>query len=623
MGDHQVSLEANAQARNLFINHLLEDLQALDQLVKKGLLEKGITRIGAEQEFCLIDKHFRPSVQASTVLKHLEDPHFTTELAKYNLEINLDPIVFEEGCFEQMERQLTELLQKAKASSAEIGDRVVLTGILPTISMDELGLAYMTENPRYLALNDLIRKARGENFRMNFMGVDELSLVHDSVMFEACNTSFQMHLQIQPDDFESSYNWAQAISGPVLAVCGNSPLLLGKELWNETRIALFQQSIDTRKVSKAHSTKQARVSFGNSWAKGTIVDYFKKEFSSFRILLTKEIEQHALEELAKGNTPKLKALNLQNGTIYRWNRPCYGVLNGKPHLRIENRYIPAGPTAKDEIANFAFWAGLMQGRPQAYDSLPEIMEFEEAKSNFIRAARYGNETFMSWMGNPTPVTELLKKELLPLAKEGLKKMNIPEKTITSYLGIIADRCEKQTGSQWMIKNFRKLKKTYKTDEVLVALTQSMYKNQQEENPVHTWPDIDIVERVETSTGKVGHVMSTTLVTGDAMDSARLTLEFMHWNNIHHLPIVDQKERLVGIITYEHLRNFWKKLHDPSAQLLAQDIMIKEVIWVKPGTPIKKAVELMRKKKIGCLPVVHKGHLVGILTTKDLEPITSA
>ncbi|NVJ87787.1 MAG: CBS domain-containing protein [Algoriphagus sp.] len=623
MGDHQVSLDANAQARNLFISHLLGDIQALDYLVKNDLLEKGVTRIGAEQEFCLINEHGRPTNQAAEVLADLQDSHFTTELAKYNLEINLDPILFEGDCFKKMEDQLKQLIQKAKKSSSKFGDRVLITGILPTISMDELSLSYMTENPRYFALNDLMKKARGGNFRMNFTGVDELSIIHDSVMFEACNTSFQMHLQIQPDDFESSYNWAQAISGPVLAVAGNSPILMGKELWNETRIALFQQSIDTRKMSKAQTTKQARVSFGNSWVKGNIVDYFRKELSNFRILLTKEIEQNALEEIARGTIPKLKALNLQNGTIYRWNRPCYGVLNGKPHLRIENRYIPAGPTPEDEMANFVLWAGLMQGRPKAYDDLPSLMEFEEVKSNFIRAARYGNETCMNWMGKRTPANQLILEVFLPIANEGLKKMNIPTDTITHYLGIIEGRVKKQTGSQWMIKNFRMLKKEHKVDDALVALTQLIYTNQQQDAPISDWPDVNDFHEFETKAGKVGHIMTTTLITADAEDSARLTLEFMNWNNIHHLPVVDNRERLVGLITYRHLEKFWEQIQEPSSQLQAKDIMVKEVIYTHPSNTISHAIEQIRQHNIGCLPVVHNSHLVGIITLKDLEKFQSA
>jgi CBS domain-containing protein len=264
----------------------------------------------------------------------------------------------------------------------------------------------------------------------------------------------------------------------------------------------------------------------------------------------------------------------------------------------------------------------MQGRPKEYDNLPEQMEFEEAKSNFVRAARYGNETCLNWMGKSIPASELILKELLPLAAAGLQKMGLAQNNIDKYLGIIRDRCQKQTGSQWMIKNFRHLKKKHKTDDAIVALTQAIYENQQDETPVHQWPETHQFEAFETKAGKVGHIMTTTLVTGDSLDSAKLTLEFMHWNRIHHLPIVDNRERLVGIITYSHLRQFWDKIHDTSSELLAKDIMVNEVIVAIPSTPITEAIELMKEKEIGCLPVVQNGYLVGIITTKDLENIKS-
>ena len=196
----------------------------------------------------------------------------------------------------------------------------------------------MTQSPRYWAMNEVIKKARGSDITLKIRGVDELLVTHDSVLFEACNTSFQLHLQIDPKDFTSSYNWAQAITGPVLSISANSPLLLGRELWSETRIALFQQSIDTRNASYALKNQEARVSFGNQWSKGSAADIFKNDLANHKILLAREIEQNALDELDQGTIPKLDALCLNNGTLYRWNRPCYGVGGGKPHLRIENRY---------------------------------------------------------------------------------------------------------------------------------------------------------------------------------------------------------------------------------------------------------------------------------------------
>jgi hypothetical protein len=249
MGDHNISSLSNQNLRSSFINHLLNDVKALEWMLNDKMFETGITRIGSEQEFCLVSENWRPSRKAELILKEINDPHFTTELARYNLEINLDPIELKGNCFSVVEEQLTNFLDKAERIAKQFGNKIILTGILPTISKHELALKYMSGNPRYAELNKMMKDVRGDDFELHIRGVDELSVKHDSVLFEACNTSLQLHLQIDPDDFSSNYNWSQAISGPVLGVCTNSPLLLGRELWSETRIALFQQSIDTRNSS--------------------------------------------------------------------------------------------------------------------------------------------------------------------------------------------------------------------------------------------------------------------------------------------------------------------------------------------------------------------------------------
>ena len=323
-----------------------------EYLYKNDLIEREPIRIGAEQEFCLVNEHWRPAKNAVEILEAIKDEHFTTELAAFNLEINLDPFELKDKAFTEMGKQLKGLLSHAEKVAAEHGSKIVLSGILPSISEEEVSLDYMTPNVRYYALNDKMKELRGGDFRMLLSGVNELSIFHDTVMYEACNTSFQMHLQIDPQDMISSYNWSQAIAGPVLGICVNSPLLLGRELWSETRIALFQQSIDTRKVSNALSDKEARVSFGKEWATGDLVDLFKKEVIRHSIILTKEIEEDSMELVKEGKIPKLAAMNLHNGTVYRWNRPCYGAAGGTAHVRIENRYIPSGPSVDDEMANF-------------------------------------------------------------------------------------------------------------------------------------------------------------------------------------------------------------------------------------------------------------------------------
>ncbi|EMR01495.1 putative manganese-dependent inorganic pyrophosphatase [Cesiribacter andamanensis AMV16] len=618
MGEAILSLDSGHDVRSAFIGHLLHDIEALERMLALGMLETGITRIGAEQEFCLLNTHWRPSRKAPDLLPALADPHFTTELARYNLEINLDPLTLEGQCFSRMEQQLTAHLQLAQAVAAQVEDRVLLTGILPTITKNELGLDFMTPLPRYRALNNATRTLRGKDFELRIRGLDELSIIHDSVLFEACNTSFQLHLQIAPEDFIASYNWAQALSGPLLAVCTNSPLLLGRELWSETRIALFQQSIDTRRSSYALRHQRPRVSFGTDWARGSIADIFKDDIAGHPVLLFKPIDTHSLEELERGQTPRLPALALHNSTIYRWNRACYGVGGGKPHLRIENRYLPAGPSVQDEIANFAFWVGMMVGRPPAFDELATRMDFRDVKANFIKAAQTGKESVMLWEHEPIPAQELVLKQLLPLAHAGLQKAGIQAADSERYLGIIEKRTAGATGAQWAVRNFRTLQKTHKKDDALTMLTKAMYKNQQTGRPVHDWPPVDPELEAHEAACLVGHIMSTELFTVKDHDLADLATSVMRWKGIHHVPVENATGELCGLLTWTHLQRHQARNGD-TGQCLVGDIMARDLITVRTETSIKTAIALMKRNTIGCLPVVQDRCLVGILTIKDVLP----
>ncbi len=617
MGTLNTNIQTNLNNRLIYINHLLDDLKSLEYLVDNNLLEKGVTRIGAEQEFCLVNKRWRPANNGPEILKSINDSHFTTEIARFNLELNLDPVVLGPNALQEIKRNLSDLLKKAKKVAKPNNDKIILVGILPTISWNELHSDFMTPRPRYSALNSILKTSRGGQFRMHFSGVDQLAVKHNSVMFEACNTSFQMHLQIDPDDFASSYNWAQAIVGPILGVSTNSPLLLGKELWNETRIALFQQSIDTRKYVTAQINQQARVSFGEDWVKGSIIDFYKHEVSSYKILLTKEIKKSSQEIIKEGGIPKLEALNLLNGSIYRWNRLCYGVNDGKPNIRIENRYIPAGPSIEDEMANFYFWVGLMKGRPSEYDDLTDKMAFSDVRANFIKAARYGSETIMQWMDKKMNVADLIQNILLPIAEKGLKDLSIQEEEIKHYLGLISKRLETQTGSEWMVKNYRNLRKELKQDDALVRLTEQIYKNQNKGLNITEWQDIPIPKK-NLSAQNVGHIMSNILIKADPEDSAHLTLQFMKWNNIRHLPVVNSEHQLSGLITRNHVEQYWDKVVNKNSPLSASDIMVEDVIAVDCETPIEKAAKLMNDNYIGCLPVLQNDFVVGILTEKDIE-----
>lgn len=615
MGEHIPYSKFDQEERKAFVKHLLDDLKALEQILGNNLIESDVVRIGAEQELCLVNEDYRPSGESIQLLDAINDDHFTTELANYNLEINLDPFELKGDCFSEVESQLTHLLEKAKSKAEKMGIKVILTGILPTISKNELGIDFMTPIPRYYKLNEVLTQCRGDHFALKIRGVDELTLRHDSVLFEACNTSFQLHLQVPQKDFIRSYNWAQAIAGPVLGVCSNSPLLMGRELWKETRIALFQQSLDTRKWSYALKEQVARVGFGNHWQKESVAEIFKEDISTHRILLTKPISQNSLELLENGAIPKLEALNLFNGTVYRWNRPCYGVGNGKPHLRIENRYIPSGPSVLDEMANFAFWVGLMVGRPHKYDDMSKIMDFKEAKHNFIKSAITGRQTVFSWLGRTVTLKKLILKEFLPIARKGLLDYGVDSKDVDRLLGVIEKRTKMGTGAEWQVENFRRLRKEMKLDAVLVRLTEAIHENQKINTPVHEWSMINTKPSTVEPFLWVGQIMSTRLIKLYEDDYANLAVSIMQWNNIHHIPVENSRGELSGLLTWSHIAELEHDKEENNARV--SDFMIHKVVTVQPRTKIETAKKLMNEYEIGCLPVCVGSHLVGIISKVDL------
>ena len=389
MGAQDVQQERDAAQKRQFITHLLRDVQALEAMIERGMIETGVRRIGAEQELFLVDQTWRPAPVAMDILDIIEDPHFTTELGRFNLEINLDPLPFTNTCLSTLERDLTELLQKLRTVTHRQGVEVTLTGILPTLRKSDLTLANMTPRPRYVALNEIMTHMRGDAYEFRLKGTDELIVKHDSVMLESCCTSFQVHYQVGAEEFALLYNLAQAVTAPLLAAAANAPLLFGRRLWRETRIPLFQQAIDTRSASHHLRERSPRVSFGQQWVQESVVELFKEDLARFRVLLGATIQEDSLAALRQGITPSLQALRIHNGTVYRWNRSCFGFNDGKAHLRIENRVLPSGPTILDEVANAAFFLGLLSGGPAVYGDITKKLAFHDAETNFLAAAQVG------------------------------------------------------------------------------------------------------------------------------------------------------------------------------------------------------------------------------------------
>ncbi|TXG37210.1 CBS domain-containing protein [Seonamhaeicola maritimus] len=615
MGDLNVFEIKSKKDRANYIYHLLNDIKALDLIIERGLIEEGPLRIGAEQEFCLVNDHFLPENKSLEILDDINDDHFTTEISNYNLEINLDAHNLGGDCFSKMHKQLELLLDKAKKSASKKGAKIILTGILPSLTVKNADEQNMTELERYAVLNDAIKGHRRQNFDIHIKGVDELNLLHDSVMLEGCNTSFQMHLQLGSKDFVDNYNWAQAISGPILSACTNSPLLFGKELWSETRIALFTQSVDTRANSFLLNEKQSRVSFGTKWLTGPLTDIFKDNISRFRSFLTTAYIKDSIEMLNNGEMPKLRALGLHSGTVYPWNRVCYGVIDGKPNLRIENRYIPSGPTVKDEIANMMFWVGVMLGKPKKYNNIHEQWDFKDVKTNFFNAARYGMATQFYWNGEYVSSFDLIVNELLPMAYKGLYKVGVSPQDAEYYLKIIKNRVHNNNGSEWLTRNYRRLLKTHKPYEAMQVLTASLYDKQEKGYPVSTWGMLHhSTESRFKGLRVVKHIMSSDIFSVDKKDSVELVLNIMKWKNIHHMPVINGDRELIGLLSWTDLKDY---LDDPKKlDKSVKTIMKTDIVTIDEYTPVDEAKALMEKHGIGSLPVVNQNKLIGLITLTD-------
>ncbi|MFT6850040.1 MAG: CBS domain-containing protein/gamma-glutamylcysteine synthetase [Sphingobacteriales bacterium] len=629
MGDLNVKIASSGKEQQEFTKLLLKDVQALSKLLEQGRFDIEVTRIGAEQELCLIDKNYRPSPNNLEILEKSPDTDLTSELARFNMEANFDPLVFEKDCFSKLEENIQVKLNHIREIANELETDIILTGILPTIRKFDMKMDNLTPLDRYHALMESLKILKGEDYELKISGIDELLIKHDSALLESCNTGFQVHMQIKPDEFAKKYNVAQAICGPTLAVAVNSPLLFGKRLWSETRIALFQQSIDTRRTSEHLRESSPRVTFGEKWLDKSILEIYKEDIVRFRVILGTEVDEDSIEMVNKGKTPSLRALTVHNSTVYRWNRPCYGIKDGIAHLRIENRVLPAGPTVLDEVANAAFWLGLMNGFEDKYPDIAQVMRFEDAKNNFYLASRHGLETQFKWVnGKSYSAQELIKNELLSIARNGLKKAKINKADIEKYLGVIEARNDTgKTGSKWTLDSFASLKEIMNRDEVISAITAATVNHQRKNMPIHEWPLAtgDDITFLEPSAILVEEYMTTDLFTVRKDDVIELAADMMDWKKIRYVPVEDKSGKLVGLITSRNILRFYRENVGSKKDIgkaLVEDIMITNPSIVSPYSKITEAISILEKKQIGCLPVVKNEKLVGILTEQNSLHLSS-
>lgn len=618
--------ERSPEAIRIFTRALLRDLQALERILADGLIESGVRRFGAEQEMFLVNQAWRPAPVAVEVLDDLDDEPFTTELARFNLEANLSPRVLEGACFSEMHAELDAYVERVRQAARRQNAEVVLTGILPTLGKSDLSLENITPRARYYALNETMLAAGGGAFRLRIRGTDELMIEHDSVMLESCNTSCQVHLQVTADEFAHFYNVAQAVTGPVLAASVNSPLLFGRRLWAETRIALFQQSLDTRGADLHMREMSPRVRFGGSWLKSSVTELYQDDIATFRVLLARKVEEDPLAALDRGDVPELQALQLYNSTVYRWNRPCYGVGGGKPHLRIECRALPAGPTTLDEMANAVLWIGAVLGIAKSTPDFADRMEFDDAKANFLAASRVGLHAGMSWLdGESGPADRIILEKLLPAAEEGLAAYPVDPEETAKYLDVVRRRVEAGvTGASWALRSMSKLKGAGTKGEQLAALTAATVRQQATGTPVSEWGPAELHEAGGWKYNylRVEQYMTTSLTTVNQDELVELVAYLMDLRQVRHVLIEDKDHRLVGIVSY---RSVLRLMAEGRTQAEAEstpvsDVMERDPLTVAPETPTLEAIRKMREHQVSALPVVRGGQLVGLVSETDFMPM---
>jgi hypothetical protein len=486
MGEEVDQQEFSRADRTRHREKVRRNLDVFARMLREARFDTDDPMTGLEMELNLIDEAGDPALKNAEVLEAIADPDFQTELGQFNIEINLAPAKLREGGLTTFEDSLRRSLNDAEEKAAKVGAHQVMIGILPTLAEGHMTLDSLSANPRYKLLSEQILAARGEDITISISGRERLTTTADSIVPEAACTSTQFHVQTSPDQFAAYWNAAQCIAGVQLAVSANSPFLLGRELWRETRIPLFEQATDTRSEELKAQGVRPRVWFGERWIT-SVFDLFEENVRYFPALLPVTDEEDPLEVLESGGTPLLHELRLHNGTIYRWNRPVYDVADGVPHLRVENRLLAAGPTVADTIANAALWFGLVRYLAESERPLWSQMSFSAAEENFHVAAQLGADAQVYWPGlGQVRATELVLRRLLPMARAGLDAWGVPGEESDRYLGIIEQRClNESSGAAWFVERVRQRGGEDRYDALratLLEYTERMHTNE----PVHLW-----------------------------------------------------------------------------------------------------------------------------------------
>ncbi|MEE4280279.1 MAG: glutamate-cysteine ligase family protein [Halieaceae bacterium] len=488
MGIEITSSSFDEAQRRLFAARLERQLTRLQELLAAPAFGRGEASMGSELELYLIDEQARPAYFNQELHEQAADPQLTLEINRYNLEYNLLPRVLAESGFEATEREVLDKLASLRELAADYDARVVPVGILPTLRPGDFGRHCVTDRPRYRALVDQLLRWRGADFHVKINGAEPLEIGMSDITLEGANTSFQVHLRVDPAEYVDTFNAIQLVTPLALAISANSPGLFGHDLWDETRVPLFKQSIDTRHTDRYRWHEPARVSFGHGWLRRDAGELFEQAVRLYRPLLPA-----CTEEAREGPVPGLEELRLHLSTVWLWNRPVYDDAAGG-HLRIEMRALPAGPSAVDMVAGAALLIGLARGVRDELDRLLPALPFALAEYNFYRAAQHGIDARLVWPSarqqglRDAALVDILA-QLLPVANDGLRSMGVSLRERDRYMNVLEARlAARRSGSRWQRDCLRRvLDRGLDRRAALAAMLERYLEHSTENVPVAEWP----------------------------------------------------------------------------------------------------------------------------------------
>ena len=489
MGRDIQAIKISGEDRRNYRAKLARSLDVFARMLRENMFESEPALVGQEIELNLTDPDGAPSMRNAEVLAEIADPAWATEVGQFNLEINVPPRELAGDAVVGLEGEIRASLNHGDERARSLGTRLVMIGILPTLRKSDVHEGTLSANERFRVLNEQIFAARGEDMQIEIDGAEQLLTHSDSITPEAACTSVQLHVQVSPEAFAGYWNAAQSIAGVQVALAANSPFLFGHQLWQETRITLFEQATDTRPDELKRQGVRPRVWFGERWIT-SVFDLFEENIQFFPALLPICEDEDPLAVLDAGGCPGLAEMSLHNGTVYRWNRPVYGIVSGRPHVRVENRVLPAGPSVADVMANAAFYYGLVRVLAESERPVWTQMSFATAAENLHEAARHGLGAHLYWPGlGDAPVAELVLRRLLPMARDGLSRWGVDPVHADRLLGIIEQRClTGQTGASWQVATTAALQERgADRDEALRQMTQRYVEHMHTNEPVHTWP----------------------------------------------------------------------------------------------------------------------------------------